>query len=82
VEPRLFSQAQFTRTSAPSAGVIASTVVGATMTMPFLTKMGVIASTTALTITTPLTQPEMRTFVPPFTAGVLVSTSVPTSRNP
>jgi len=32
--------------------------------------------------TTPTTQPEMVTFVPPFTAGVPVSTSVHTSPNP
>lgn len=29
-----------------------------------------------------MTQPEMGTFVPPFTAGVAVSTSVHTSPNP
>jgi len=56
-------------------GAIVSMAVGETMAMPVSTKMGV----TALTVTAQMTQPEMRTFVPPFTAGVPVSTSIPTS---
>jgi hypothetical protein len=36
------------------------------------------APTAALSITVQMTQPEMGTFVPPFTVGVPVSTSAPT----
>jgi len=56
-------------------------VVGETMAMPILTNMGAAAPTTALTITASMTQPEMGTFVPPFTAGVPMSTSIPASPN-
>jgi len=59
-------------------GANVSTVVGATMTMLVSTEMGVTAPTTTAT----MTRPEMRTFVPPFIAGVPVSTSVPTSPHP
>jgi hypothetical protein len=52
-----------------------STAVGATMAMPVSTEMGV----TAPIVTAQMTQPEIGTFVPPFTAGVPVSTNVPTS---
>ena len=76
------SQEQFTRAFAPSVGPSVSTAVGATMAMPVSTEMGVTTSTTVLTITAPMTQPEMGTFVLPFTAGVPVSTSIPTSPNP
>ena len=50
------------------------------MAMPILTEMGVTASVTAPT--TIVTQPEMGTFVPPFTAGVPVSTSIAASSYP
>jgi hypothetical protein len=59
-----------------------STVVRATMVMPVSTKMGVTAPTTAPTVTAQMTQQKMRTFVPPFTDGVHVSTSVPSSPSP
>jgi len=45
--------------------------------MLVLTEMGVAAPTT-----TPITQPKMGTFVPPFTTVVPMFTSVPTSPNP
>jgi len=48
------------------------------MAMPVSTEMGV----TALTVTAQMAVPKIGTFVPPFTAGVPVSTSVPTSPNP
>jgi len=50
--------------------------------MPDSAEMGVTASTTSPTITAPMTRLEVVTFVPLFTAGVSVSTSVPTSRHP
>jgi len=50
------------------------------MAMPVLTEMGVTASLTAPT--TAVTQPEMGTFMPPFTAGVPVSTSILASSYP
>ena len=80
--PQSSSQAQFTRAYATSVGASVSTVVGATMAMSVSKEMRVTASTTAPTITSPMTQSEMGTFVPPFTVGVPVSTNVPTSRNP
>ena len=52
------------------------------MAMPVSTEMGVTTPTTTLIVTAQMTQPEMETFAQPFTAGVLVSTSVPTSPNP
>jgi len=61
------SQAQITRTSTPAVGASESTVVGATMAMPISTEMGIVAPTTATTVTAQMTQPEMGTFVPPFT---------------
>jgi len=76
------SQAKITRTSAPAVDATVRTVVGATMAMPVLTEMGVTAPTTAPNVTDQMTQPEMRTFVPPFTAGAPVSTSVPSSPSP
>ena len=57
------SQAQITRTSAPRVAASVSTVVGATMAIPVSTKMGV----TAPTVTAQMTQPEIGTFVLPFT---------------
>jgi hypothetical protein len=59
-------------------GASVSTAVGVTMAMLGSTKMGVTAPTTTAT----MTLPEMGTFVPPFTACVPVSTSVPTSLHP
>ena len=53
--------------------------VGTTMAKPNSTKMGVTAPTTASTITAQKTQPKMGTFVSPFTAGIPVSISIPTS---
>ncbi|KEH22346.1 hypothetical protein MTR_7g444810 [Medicago truncatula] len=76
------SQVQIIQASAPAMGASVSTVVGATMAMPVLTEMGITVPTTAPTVTTQMTPPEMETFVPPFTIGVPVSTSVPTSLNP
>ena len=55
------------------------TALGATMPMSVSTEMGVTAPTTASTVTTQMTRPEMGTFMPPFTVGVSMSTSVPTS---
>lgn len=60
---------------APTVGASMSTIMEATMAMPILTEMGVTAPTTVLTTDAPMTQPEMRTFVPPFTVGVPMSTS-------
>jgi len=76
------SQLQSTQASSPTVGASLSTVVGATMAMPVSTEMGVIAPTIAPITTAALTQPEMGTFVPPFTVGVPVSTSIPASPNP
>jgi len=59
-------------------GASVPTALGATMVMPVSKEMGV----TAPTITAQMTQPEIGTFVPPFTYGVPMSTSVPTSPNP
>jgi len=72
-----FSQAHFTRASAPAVGASVSTVVGETMAMPVSTKMGV----TAPTVTATMRQQEMGNVVPPFTVGVPVSKSVPTCPN-
>jgi len=52
------------------------------MAMSDSTEMGVTAPTTVPTTTATMTRPEMGTFVPLFTAGELVSTSVPTSPHP
>jgi len=68
--------------TAPVVSASVSTSVGATMVMPVSTEMGVTAPTTTPTVTAQMTQPEMGTFVPPFTAGVHVSTSVPSSPSP
>jgi len=54
-------------------GIGVSTTVGETMAMSVSTKMGVTAPTTIAAVT----QLKMRTFVPPFTAGVHESTSIP-----
>ena len=59
-----------------------STAMGETMATPVSKDMGVIAPATVSTTDAPMTQPEMGTFVPPFTVGVLVSTSVPISPHP
>jgi len=63
-------------------GASVSTDVGATMAMSVSTEMGVTTSTIAPTITAPMMKPKMGTFVPSFTAGVPVSTSIPASPNP
>jgi len=76
------SQAQSTQASAPKMGASVTTTMGATMAMLVLMEMGVIAPTTSLTTAAAVTQPDMKTFVPPFTAGVHVSTSVPASPYP
>jgi len=75
------SQAQSTPVFAPSVGASVSTTVGATMAMPVTIETGITASTTAPTIIAAMTQSEKGTFVPPFTAGVPVSTSIPAFRN-
>jgi len=69
------SQTPFLQATTPSGDLNVSTAVGATMATPVSTEMGVTAPTTVLT-STPMTQPEMGTFVPPYTAGVPLSTSV------
>jgi hypothetical protein len=76
------SSAQITQTSTHAVGASLPTALGATMAMPVSTEMGVTTPTTALIVTAKMTQPEMGIFVPPFTAGVPVSTSVPTSTDP
>jgi len=72
-------EAQSTWASAPTVGAGVSTAVGATMAMTVSTKMGVTAPTTALTIDVAVRQPEMGTFVPPFTDGAPISISIPVS---
>jgi len=52
------------------------------MAMPVSKKTRVTAPTTAPITTATMTRPEKENFVPPFTAGVPVSTSVPTSPHP
>jgi len=76
------SQAKITQTSTPAVGASVPTTLGATMAMPLSIDMEVTAPTTAPTVIAQMTQPEMGTFVPPFTARVPVTTSVPTSPNP
>jgi hypothetical protein len=63
-------------------GASVSTVVKVAMARPVSMEMRVTASTTAPTIIAAVTRSEMVTFVPPFMAGVTVSTSVPTSPHP
>ena len=76
------SQPHNTQTSTPAVGASVPLALGATMAMPVLTEMRVTDPTTAPPVTAQMTKPGMGTFVPPFTAGVPVSTSVPTSSNP
>ena len=52
--------------------------MGTTLAMPVSTEMGVTVSTTVATVT----QPDMGTFVPPFTAVRPVSSSILISPNP
>jgi hypothetical protein len=52
------------------------------MTMPISTEIGVTAPLTASTTASPMTQPKMGIFVPPLTAGIPVSTSIPKSPHP
>jgi hypothetical protein len=73
------SQAHVTETSIPAMDASVPTALGATMAMSISTEMGVAAPTIAPTVTAQMTRPKMGTFVSPFTAGVPVSTSVPTS---
>jgi hypothetical protein len=58
------------------------TTLGAIMVMPVLTKIEVTAPTTVPNVTAQMTHSEMGTFVPPFTVGVFMSTSVLTTPNP
>lgn len=60
-------------------GANVSTAIGALMAMPVSTEMGVIAPPTASTTAAAMTQLEIWTFVPPFTASIVVSTSIPIS---
>jgi len=60
-------------------GASVSMAVGAAMAISVSTEMGITTSTTAPTTAAAVTRPEMGTFVPLFTSGVLVSTSVPIS---
>jgi hypothetical protein len=55
--------------------------VGATKAMPGSTDMGVTAPSTVST-STQMTRPEMGTVIPPFIAGVLSTTSMPSSNAP
>jgi len=52
------------------------------MASPISMKMGVTAPPTVSTTVAVVTQSEMGTFVPSFTVGVTMSTSVPTSPHP
>jgi hypothetical protein len=72
------SQEQITQTATSAVGASIPTALGATMAMSVSTDMGV----TAQTVIAQMTRLEMGTYVPPFTAGVPVTTSVPTSPNP
>ena len=58
-----------------------STAVGATMAMPVSMETGVTTRSTVST-SAPMTRPKIGTFVPPFTAKVPLSTSVPSSPLP
>ena len=70
------SQSQITQTSTPAMAL------GSTMAILVSTEMEVTAPTPTTNVTTQMTQPEIGTFVPPFTVGVPVFTSVPTSLDP
>jgi len=75
------SQAQPIQATSPLGYLNVSTSVGATMDMPGSTDMGVTAPSTVST-STQMTRPEMGTVIPPFTAGVPLTTSMPSSSAP
>jgi len=70
------SQAQSTQASAPIVDANVPTSMGATMTMSVSIEMGVIAPATVSTIAAAMIQPKMRTYVPPFTTNIHVSTTI------
>jgi len=72
------SQAQPLQASTPLGDLNVSTAVGATMAMPVSTETRVTAPSTVST-SSPMTRPEMGTFVPLFSAGVPSTTSIPSS---
>jgi len=72
------SQAKSLQATSPLGDLNMSTAMGATVAMPSSTEMGVTAPSTVST-SSPMTRPEMRTFVPPFNAGVPSTTSIPSS---
>jgi len=72
------SQAQSLQATTPLGVLNVSTAVWATMAMPVSTEMGVTTPSTVST-SSPTTRSEMGTFVPPFTVGVPLTTSVPSS---
>ena len=72
------SQAQSLQAITHLGDLNVSTIMGATIAMLVSTETGVTAPSTVLT-SSPMTRPEMGTFVPPFTAGIPSTTSVPSS---
>jgi len=72
------SQEQSLQATTPLGDLNVSTVVGVTMAMPLSTETRVKVPSTVST-SSPMTRPEIGTFVPPFTAGVPLTTSVPSS---
>jgi hypothetical protein len=75
------SQAQPLQATSPLRDLNVSTLVGATMAMPGSTEMGVTAPSTVST-STQMTRPEMGTVIPPFTADVPSTTSLPSTSAP
>jgi len=75
------SQAQALQVTSPLGDLNVSTPVGATMAMPGSTEMGVTAPSTIST-STQMTRPEMGAVIPPFTAGVLSTASMPSTSVP
>ena len=63
------SQAQYLQATTHLGYLNVSTAVGATMVMPVSTKTRVTTPSIVST-SSPMTRPEMGTFVPPFTVGV------------
>ena len=72
------SQAQSLQATSPLGDLNMSTRMGETMAMSGSTEMGVTTPSTVST-SSPMTRQEMRTFVPPFIAGVPLTTSIPSS---
>jgi len=72
------SQAQPLQATSPLGDLNVTTLVGATMAMPVSTEMGVTAPSNASTFV-PMTQPEMGIVIPPFTAGVSLTTNTQSS---